>query len=45
MNKNIALFQKVAYYYGMSIDEFAKLINGDAEKLARFIEDYLYNHN
>lgn len=35
----------LSYYYGMSLDEFVKLINGDEDKLYRFIDDYIHNHN
>jgi hypothetical protein len=39
------IYTILAPYYGMNRDEFIALINGDIDKLHRFIEDYLYNHN
>lgn len=39
------LIEKLSRYYGMTVPEFLKLMNGDINKLYRFICDYLYNHN
>lgn len=38
-------YDKLSQYYGMSKEEFIALINGDFDKLIRFIEDYQYNNN
>lgn len=35
----------LATYYGMTVQEFIDLINGDGQKLARFLMDFMYNHN
>ena len=45
MNNSVTLFQKLAYYYGMTVEEFGRLINGDVDKLARFVYDDTHNHN
>ena len=42
----IELFLRgLATYYGMTLKEFNKVINGSEEKLLRFYKDYIYNHN
>jgi hypothetical protein len=39
------IYEILSRYYGMSLDEFKNVINGDIDKLYRFAYDYLYNHN
>ena len=43
-NLELAL-RGLAAYFGMSVKEFNKLINGDAAKLKRFYYDFINNHN
>jgi hypothetical protein len=43
---DIELFLRgLASYFGMSLKEFNKVIDGDPEKFSRFYNDYKYNHN
>ena len=39
------LLRGLASYYGMTVQEFAKLIGDDVEKLKQFFYDFIYNHN
>jgi hypothetical protein len=39
------LLRGLAAYYGMTIQEFHSVINGDVEKLKQFFYDFIYNHN
>ena len=35
----------LASYYGMTVPEFHSVINNDVEKLKRFLNDFVNNHN
>ena len=39
------LIKELSRYYGMTVPEFLKLMNGDIDKLYRFAYDYFTNHN
>ena len=39
------LIKLLSNYYGMTVQEFQRLINNDIDKLYRFMYDFVYNHN
>jgi len=42
---NELIVRGLANYFGMTVLEFAKLIDDDVDKLKRFYYDFLTNHN
>ena len=42
---NELIVRGLASYFGMSVTEFAKLINDDVDKFKRFYYDFVTNHN
>ncbi len=44
-SNNELIVRGLASYFGMTVTEFAKLINGDIEKFKRFYYDFKNNHN
>lgn len=42
---NELIVRGLANYFGMTVTEFAKLIDDDVDKLKRFYYDFVTNHN